>query len=201
MRGLQINMDLQTGIRWMKLFNGEIQQEKDYLTQLDTPIGDSDHGNNMSRGMSHVVQAIETESPDSLEALLKLVTSTLLSKVGGASGPLYGSAFMGMLKIFKEDSTSSWDKVLRGGLDSIQKRGKAEVGDKTMVDVWAPVVQSLENNQLTYEVIEEAVEATKPLKAKKGRASYVGDRSIGHIDPGAYSSALLFQTMLKSEGK
>ncbi len=196
-----MNMDLQTGIRWMELFNEEIQKEKDYLTQLDTPIGDSDHGNNMSRGMTHVVQAIETESPDSLEALLKLVTSTLLSKVGGASGPLYGSAFMGMLKTFKEDNASSWGKILQSGLDSIQKRGKAEVGDKTMVDVWAPVVQAVENNQLTHRVIEEAVEATKPLKAKKGRASYVGDRSIGHIDPGAYSSALLFQTMLQSEGK
>ncbi|MDN6194304.1 MAG: dihydroxyacetone kinase subunit L [Alkalibacterium sp.] len=194
-------MDLQTGIRWMELFNEDIQQNKDYLTQLDTPIGDSDHGNNMSRGMDQVIQAIEAESPDSLEALLKLVTSTLLSKVGGASGPLYGSAFMGMLKILKGDNTSSWDKVLRGGLDSIQKRGKAEVGDKTMVDVWAPVVKSLENKQLTHVVIEEAVEATKPLKAKKGRASYVGDRSIGHIDPGAYSSALLFQAMLKSEEK
>ena len=171
------------------------------MTQLDTPIGDSDHGNNMSRGMSHVVQAIETESPDSLEALLKLVTSTLLSKVGGASGPLYGSAFMGMLKTFKEDNTSSWGKILQGGLYSIQKRGKAEVGDKTMVDVWAPVVQAVENNQLTHVIIEEAVEATKPLKAKKGRASYVGDRSIGHIDPGAYSSALLFYTMLQSEEK
>lgn len=201
MRGLQMNMDLQTGIRWMELFNEDIQQNKDYLTQLDTPIGDSDHGNNMSRGMDQVIQAIEAESPDSLEALLKLVTSTLLSKVGGASGPLYGSAFMGMLKILKGDNTSSWDKVLRGGLDSIQKRGKAEVGDKTMVDVWAPVVKSLENKQLTHVVIEEAVEATKPLKAKKGRASYVGDRSIGHIDPGAYSSALLFQAMLKSEEK
>lgn len=196
-----MNMDLQTGIRWMELFNEEIQKEKDYLTQLDTPIGDSDHGNNMSRGMTHVVQAIETESPDSLEALLKLVTSTLLSKVGGASGPLYGSAFMGMLKTFKEDNASSWGKILQSGLESIQKRGKAEVGDKTMVDVWAPVVQAVENNQLTHRVIEEAVEATKPLKAKKGRASYVGDRSIGHIDPGAYSSALLFQTMLQSEGK
>lgn len=196
-----MNMDLQTGIRWMELFNEEIQKEKDYLTQLDTPIGDSDHGNNMSRGMTHVVQAIETESPDLLEALLKLVTSTLLSKVGGASGPLYGSAFMGMLKTFKEDNASSWGKILQSGLDSIQKCGKAEVGDKTMVDVWAPVVQAVENNQLTHRVIEEAVEATKPLKAKKGRASYVGDRSIGHIDPGAYSSALLFQTMLQSEGK
>jgi dihydroxyacetone kinase-like protein len=192
-------MDVQTGIRWMELFNEKIQEEKDYLTQLDTPIGDSDHGNNMSRGMSHVIQAIEKESPDSIETLLKLVTTTLLSKVGGASGPLYGSAFMGMLKTLQGEDNPSWGNALKGGLDSIQKRGKAEVGDKTMVDVWAPVVEALEKNQLTDEVIDEAVEATKPLKAKKGRASYVGERSIGHIDPGAYSSALLFHTMLKSE--
>lgn len=191
-------MDIQTGIRWMELFNEKVQQEKDYLTQLDTPIGDSDHGNNMSRGMAHVVEAIDTQSPNSLEELLKLVTTTLLSKVGGASGPLYGSAFMGMLKTYQGDG-SSWSKVLQGGLESIQKRGKAEVGDKTMIDVWAPVVQAAENEQLTDEVIDEAVEATKPLKAKKGRASYVGERSIGHIDPGAYSSALLFHAMLEAE--
>ncbi|WP_029277790.1 dihydroxyacetone kinase subunit DhaL [Carnobacterium jeotgali] len=191
-------MDIQTGIRWMELFNEKIQQEKDYLTQLDTPIGDSDHGNNMSRGMAHVVEAIDTQAPDSLEELLKLITTTLLSKVGGASGPLYGSAFMGMLKTYQGDG-SSWSKVLQGGLESIQKRGKAEVGDKTMIDVWAPVVQAVENDQLTDEIIDEAVEATKRLKAKKGRASYVGERSIGHIDPGAYSSALLFHTMLEAE--
>ncbi|MBT2732410.1 dihydroxyacetone kinase subunit DhaL [Carnobacterium sp. ISL-102] len=193
-------MDIQIGIRWMELFNEKIQQEKDYLTQLDTPIGDSDHGNNMSRGMAHVVEAIDTQSPDSLEELLKLVTTTLLSKVGGASGPLYGSAFMGMLKTYQGDR-SSWSKVLQGGLESIQKRGKAEVGDKTMIDVWAPVVQAAENEQLTDEVIDGSVEATKPLKAKKGRASYVGERSIGHIDPGAYSSALLFHAMLEAEAE
>ncbi|API88359.1 dihydroxyacetone kinase subunit L [Listeria monocytogenes] len=191
-------MDIQTGIRWMELFNEKVQQEKDYLTQLDTPIGDSDHGNNMSRGMAHVVEAIDTQSPNSLEELLKLVTTTLLSKVGGASGPLYGSAFMGMLKTYQGDG-SSWSKVLQCGLESIQKRGKAEIGDKTMIDVWAPVVQAAENEQLTNEVIDEAVEATKPLKARKGRASYVGERSIGHIDPGAYSSALLFHAMLEAE--
>ncbi len=193
-------MDIQTGIRWMELFNEKIQQEKDYLTQLDTPIGDSDHGNNMSRGMTSVVEAIDTQSPDSLEALLKIVTANLLSKVGGASGPLYGSAFMGMLKTYQEGE-SSWRKILQGGLESIQKRGKAEVGDKTMIDVWAPVVLALENDGLTDEVIDEAVEATKPLKAKKGRASYVGERSIGHIDPGAYSSALLFHAMLEAEAE
>lgn len=193
-------MDIQTGIRWMELFNEKIQQEKDYLTQLDTPIGDSDHGNNMSRGMTYVVEAIDTQSPDSLEALLKIVAANLLSKVGGASGPLYGSAFMGMLKTYQEGE-SSWRKILQGGLESIQKRGKAEVGDKTMIDVWAPVVLALENDGLTDEVIDEALEATKPLKAKKGRASYVGERSIGHIDPGAYSSALLFHAMLEAEAE
>lgn len=191
-------MDVQTGIRWMELFNKKVQEEQQYLTDLDTPIGDSDHGNNMSRGMTHVVEAIEANSPDSLEALLKLIATNILSKVGGASGPLYGSAFMGMLKVFKAED-SSWSKMLQGGLADIQKRGKAEIGDKTMVDLWAPVVEALEKDQLTHEVIDEAVEATKPLKAKKGRASYVGDRSIGHIDPGAYSSGLLFHAMLEAE--
>jgi dihydroxyacetone kinase-like protein len=191
-------MDIETGIRWMRLFNDKVQKEKDYLTQLDTPIGDSDHGNNMSRGMTHVMEAIETQSPDSFEALLKLVTTNLLSKVGGASGPLYGSAFMGMLKTQQGNNPTS-SEIVQGGLDSIQKRGKAEVGDKTMVDVWASVIDDLENNQLTHVTIDESVEATKLLKAKKGRASYVGERSIGHIDPGAYSSALLFHAMLEAE--
>lgn len=193
-------MDIETGIRWMRLFNDKVQKEKDYLTQLDTPIGDSDHGNNMSRGMTHVIEAIETQSPDSFEALLKLVTTNLLSKVGGASGPLYGSAFMGMLKTH-QGNNPSWSEILQGGLDSIQRRGKAEVGDKTMVDVWFSVIDALKNNQLTHATIYEAVEATKPIKAKKGRASYVGERSIGHIDPGAYSSALLFHAMLEAEAE
>lgn len=192
-------MDITTGIRWMKLFNEKVQNEKDYLTQLDTPIGDSDHGNNMSRGMSYVIEAIEAESPENLQNLLKLITTNLLSKVGGASGPLYGSAFMGMMKAEKQGST--WSETLRAGLDSIQMRGKAEIGDKTMVDLWSSVVEDFQKNQLTHEAIDAAVEATKPLKAKKGRASYVGDRSIGHIDPGAYSSGLLFHAMLEAEVK
>lgn len=193
-------MNVEIGIRWMELFNEKVQAEKDYLTQLDTPIGDSDHGNNMSRGMTHVIEAIEAQKPDSLEELLKLITTNLLSKVGGASGPLYGSAFMGMLKAQKEDNIP-WSAVIKSGLESIQKRGKAEAFDKTMIDVWIPVVEALENNQLTDAVIDQAVESTKPLKAKKGRASYVGERSIGHIDPGAYSSGLLFHAMLEAEAE
>lgn len=192
-------MNIEMGIRWMELFNEEIQNEKDYLTQLDTPIGDSDHGNNMSRGMAHVVKAIKEQKPETLNELLKLITTNLLSKVGGASGPLYGSAFMGMMKA--ETAGEEWAKILKTGLENIQMRGKAEQGDKTMVDVWIAVVEAVENGELTHELIDEAVEATKPLKAKKGRASYVGDRSIGHIDPGAYSSGLLFHTMLRAEAE
>lgn len=190
-------MDLETGVRWMKLFNEKIQNEKEYLTKLDTPIGDSDHGNNMSRGMTHVIIAIEDQKPKTLNELLKLVTSNLLSKVGGASGPLYGSAFMGMMKAESDDKDRT--TALKAALEHIQMRGKAEKGDKTMVDLWIAVVEAIENGQLTHKLIDEAVEATKPLKAKKGRASYVGDRSIGHIDPGAYSSGLLFHAMLEAE--
>ena len=192
-------MNVETGIRWMKLFNEKVQNEKDYLTKLDTPIGDSDHGNNMSRGMTHVIIAIEDQKPENLNELLKLVTTNLLSKVGGASGPLYGSAFMGMMKA--EAAGEDWATILKVALENIQMRGKAEQGDKTMVDLWIAVVEAIENDQLTHEVIDEAVEATKPLKAKKGRASYVGDRSIGHIDPGAYSSGLLFHAMLEAEAE
>ncbi|MGF3076531.1 dihydroxyacetone kinase subunit DhaL [Facklamia sp. P12955] len=192
-------MNLETGIRWMELFNEKIQNEKDYLTQLDTPIGDSDHGNNMSRGMTHVIKAIEDEKPKTLNELLQLMMKNMLSKVGGASGPLYGSAFMGMMKA--ESAAEDWASVLKAGLETIQKRGKAEQGDKTMVDLWIAVVEAVETHQLTHELIDEAVEATQPLKAKKGRASYVGDRSIGHIDPGAYSSGLLFHAMLEAEAE
>ncbi|MGX7107983.1 dihydroxyacetone kinase subunit DhaL [Facklamia miroungae] len=192
-------MNLETGIRWMELFNEKVQNEKEYLTQLDTPIGDSDHGNNMSRGMTHVMKTIEEQKPETFNDLLKLITTNLLSKVGGASGPLYGSAFMGMMKA--ESTAEDWATVLKAGLENIQKRGKAEKGDKTMVDLWIAVVEAVEKDQLTHELIDEAVEATKPLKAKKGRASYVGERSVGHIDPGAYSSGLLFHAMLEAEAK
>ncbi|HZK23295.1 MAG TPA: dihydroxyacetone kinase subunit DhaL, partial [Atopostipes sp.] len=149
--------------------------------------------------MTHVIIAIEDQKPEKLNELLKLVTTNLLSKVGGASGPLYGSAFMGMMKA--EAAGEDWATILKVALENIQMRGKAEQGDKTMVDLWIAVVEAIENDQLTHEVIDEAVEATKPLKAKKGRASYVGDRSIGHIDPGAYSSGLLFHAMLEAEAE
>lgn len=180
----------------MELFNEKIQANKALLIELDTPIGDSDHGSNMARGMQHVREALEAKKPESVPDLFKTVAMQLLSKVGGASGPLYGSAFLGLSKAAQQDANIA-DQV-KEGLVGIQKRGKAVVGEKTMVDVWAAVADALAEHSLTSESVKEFVEASKDIKATKGRASYVGERSIGHIDPGSYSSGLLFEAMLEA---
>lgn len=191
-------MDAELAKKWMLLFNEKIQANKDYLSELDTPIGDGDHGGNMARGMAAVVENLEGKDFANSAEVFQVVSMQLLSKVGGASGPLYGSAFMGIMKAEKE-GTSLADAV-QAGLDIIQKRGKASVGEKTMVDVWAGVVEAIRREELTKETIRALVESTKDMKATKGRASYVGERSIGHIDPGSYSSGLLFEALLEAEG-
>lgn len=192
-------MDAALAKKWMLLFNEKIQANKDYLSELDTPIGDGDHGGNMARGMAAVVENLEGKDFANSAEVFQVVSMQLLSKVGGASGPLYGSAFMGIMKAEKE-GTSLADAV-QAGLDMIQKRGKAVSGEKTMVDVWSGVVMALQKGELIKETIHTLVEATKDMKATKGRASYVGERSIGHIDPGSYSSGLLFEALLKVEEK
>ncbi|HHT7826348.1 TPA: dihydroxyacetone kinase subunit DhaL [Streptococcus suis] len=189
-------MDAKTALTWMEKFNEKIQTNKDYLSQLDSPIGDGDHGGNMARGMAAVIQELSEKDYETADQVFKVVAMQLLSKVGGASGPLYGSAFMGISKASQTDTDLA--DVLQAGLDMIQKRGKAELGEKTMVDVWVPVIAALRENQLSVEVIHEAVQATKDILATKGRASYVGERSIGHIDPGSFSSGLLFEAMLEA---
>ena len=191
-------MDAALAKKWMLLFNEKIQANKDYLSELDTPIGDGDHGGNMARGMTAVVENLEGKDFANSAEVFQVVSMQLLSKVGGASGPLYGSAFMGIMKAEKE-GTSLVDAV-QAGLDMIQKRGKASVGEKTMVDVWDGVVEAIRREELTKETIRALVESTKDMKATKGRASYVGERSIGHIDPGSYSSGLLFEALLEAEG-
>lgn len=191
-------MDAELAKKWMLLFNEKIQANKDYLSELDTPIGDGDHGGNMARGMTAVVENLEGKDFANSAEVFQVVSMQLLSKVGGASGPLYGSAFMGIMKAEKE-GTSLVDAV-QAGLDMIQKRGKASVGEKTMVDVWDGVVEAIRREELTKETIRALVESTKDMKATKGRASYVGERSIGHIDPGSYSSGLLFEALLEVEG-
>ncbi|MGQ7423089.1 dihydroxyacetone kinase subunit DhaL [Streptococcus suis] len=189
-------MDAKTALTWMEKFNKKIQENKDYLSELDSPIGDGDHGGNMARGMAAVMQELTEKDYETADQVFKAVAMQLLSKVGGASGPLYGSAFMGISKASQTDTDLA--DVLQAGLDMIQKRGKADLGEKTMVDVWVPVIAALREKQLSVEVIHEAVQATKDILATKGRASYVGERSIGHIDPGSFSSGLLFEALLEA---
>ncbi|WP_438467886.1 dihydroxyacetone kinase subunit DhaL [Streptococcus pluranimalium] len=190
-------MTPEMAIKWMRLFNDKIQENKAYLSELDTPIGDGDHGGNMARGMAAVMENLDGKTFASADEVFKMVSMLLISKVGGASGPLYGSAFMGLTKALKagQDLKSG----LQDGLDMIEKRGKAEVGEKTMIDVWTPVLGAINDGQLTAELVDKTVEATKDLKATKGRASYVGERSIGHIDPGSFSSGLLFKSLIEAE--
>lgn len=187
-------MQVEKAIQWMRIFNDKIQVQQDYLSELDTPIGDGDHGGNMARGMAAVVEALSNKEYANATEVFKTVAMQLLSKVGGASGPLYGSAFMGLSQTIDKDSIAD---ALQAGLDMIVKRGKAGVGEKTMVDVWNPVIQCLRDNQLTSEQVDKFVLATADLQATKGRASYVGERSIGHIDPGSFSSGLLFKSLLE----
>src|SRR5699024_4872780 len=134
-------MNLEVGIRWMELFNEKVQNEKDYLTQLDTPIGDSDHGNNMSRGMAHVVEAIEEQQPENLNELLKLVTTNLISKVGRVKCPLYASTIM--VKMRDEAADEEWQMSSKVGLVKNQISGKTETSELTIVDVRIVVVESV----------------------------------------------------------
>ncbi|HEL1597159.1 TPA: dihydroxyacetone kinase subunit L [Streptococcus suis] len=189
-------MDAKQALLWMETFNKKIQENKDYLSELDSPIGDGDHGGNMARGMAAVMQELSEKDYETADQVFKVVAMQLLSKVGGASGPLYGSAFMGITKASQAGADLA--DTLQAGLDMIQKRGKAELGEKTMVDVWIPVIAALRESQLTTEIIHKTVQGTKDIAATKGRASYVGERSIGHIDPGSFSSGLLFEAMLEA---
>lgn len=179
----------------------KIIENKDYLTELDRSIGDADHGSNMAKGFKVTKEAIEDDFVD-YKTLFNKVATTLLSKVGGASGPLYGSFFMKFAASLKDISDLDRDtlnKAFASGLEGVKQRGKAEVGDKTMVDVLEPVADALNEGKTYDEVIkvaEEAMNKTKDIKANKGRASYVGERSIGHIDPGAASSYIMIKTGL-----
>lgn len=182
---------------WMSKFADQIDQNKQYLSDLDSAIGDGDHGFNMDRGMKAVEEKLATKPAD-VPTELRTIAMALISTVGGASGPLYGTAFLEMFKKSKE--TTDMGDLLEAALAGIEKRGGAKPGDKTMVDVWNTLVADVKNGTLTQDKIEAAVEATKPMVAKKGRASYLGERSKGHIDPGSQSSGYLFSTMLETKG-
>lgn len=194
---------------WLKEIAVVMGQNKDYLSQLDAAIGDADHGINMNRGFQKVLAKTETFEGQDIGAILKNTGMTLISSVGGAAGPLYGKFFMqlgislkGKMELSLEDLSNGISK----GLDGVKGIGKASVGDKTMVDVWEPVVKSLQESLKQNETLEQAAEkmaiaaetgmkSTINMIAKKGRASYLGERSIGHQDPGASSSFLIVKIL------
>lgn len=193
--------DKDWALRWLNDFGERVQENKQLLSDLDQAIGDGDHGINMARGLSELKKVFTEKEPADLKDVFKTAGMTMVSKVGGASGPLYGTAFLNMSKAVDADTIDAvgLTKVIEAGLEGIEKRGKSHAGEKTMIDVWEPVVHALHQEDLTDDVVDAALQKTKDLKATKGRASYLGERSIGHLDPGAYSSALLFHARLQTE--
>ncbi|MED1561987.1 dihydroxyacetone kinase [Alkalihalobacillus alcalophilus ATCC 27647 = CGMCC 1.3604] len=194
---------------WIKKFQEKISSEKSYLTDLDQAIGDGDHGHNMARGTAEAVKVLEAKTFTCPGNVLKAVAMTFISKIGGASGPLYGSAFLKISQTLGIEETikdALFISALREGEKALRQRGKAVLGEKTMIDVWSPVVAELEKaNSLNHEKMrataESCMKATEILEAKKGRAAYLGKRSVGHIDAGAYSSYLLFLSLAETLAK
>jgi dihydroxyacetone kinase-like protein len=189
--------------RWMTAYAEVIAENRQELVALDRAIGDADHGTNMDRGMKKAVEKLETVEGDDIGALLKAVGMALVSSVGGAAGPLYGTLFlqMGTATAGKSElDLEAWRAALEAGVKGVQSRGKAEPGDKTMVDALLPAVEALGGDDLgdalkrSAEAAAEGMRATIPLEARKGRASYLGPRSVGHQDPGATSSHLLIES-------
>ncbi len=196
-------------VRMIRAFAATVAEQKEYLTELDSAIGDADHGINMDRGMKAVITKIDAQEPTDVGALLKTVGMTLVSTVGGAGGPLYGTLFlqMGTATAGKETlEAPDWAAALDAAVTGVQARGKAVLEDKTMVDALIPARdayrQALEEGASFSDALrrstaaaEDGMKATVPLVARKGRASYLGERSAGHQDPGATSSWLLLKTI------
>lgn len=197
-------------VRFLEKAAELLRENKDYLTQLDSAIGDADHGINMDRGFSKIMSSLNSVKDKDIGTILKTCSMALVSTVGGAAGPLYGTAFMYAAKVLdkKEELTpEELYQALKSALEGIQARGKATEGEKTMIDAIAPALRAFEAKlragaslkeilQAAVQAAEEGMKNTIPMKATKGRASYLGERSIGHQDPGATSSYLLFKAML-----
>ncbi|MET8219168.1 dihydroxyacetone kinase subunit DhaL [Streptomyces hirsutus] len=181
--------------RWMAGTSAAVDREAERLTALDSPIGDADHGTNLQRGFSAVRAAMDEEPPATPGAVLTRSGRLLISTVGGASGPLYGTLLRRTGKALgdaPEVSREQLAEALRTGVDAVRQLGGAAPGDKTMIDALVPAVDALGDSfAAARAAAEEGAVATTPLRARKGRASYLGERSIGHQDPGATSAALL----------
>ena len=201
-----MGLDVNWAVRWLTLSAQAMAEHRVELIELDRPIGDSDHGENMDRGFRAVMDKLAESPPATPGAALKLTAMALMSKVGGAAGPLYGTAFLRAATAMGEQpdvDAAALAAALQAARDGIVARGKAESGDKTMVDAWTPAIEAAAiaaGNGDVRKVLLAAAEAaeagavsTDPMLARKGRASYLGERSIGHRDPGAVSSALILR--------
>jgi phosphoenolpyruvate---glycerone phosphotransferase subunit DhaL len=206
------DVDTDTLQRWLRTFAASVADERDHLTALDAAIGDADHGANMHRGMTAVVDALAATPAADPAALLKQTGMVLVRSVGGASGPLYGTLFLRMAPATGGATTldpETFAKALRAGVEGVVARGKAELGDKTMYDAWAPALDAYDaavagGSDLAAALTAAAQaaakgrDATTPMAARKGRASYLGERSAGHQDPGATSTTLLLESAART---
>ncbi len=205
-------MDAATISSWMREVEASVRAERDHLVQLDSAIGDADHGINMTRGFEAVVQALGADDGSPPGRLLIIAGRTLVSTVGGASGPLWGSALRSGGRVLGDQPTFDGPQlveVLAAALASVKDLGTASLGDKTMVDALEPAVEMLKSRIADGEPLAQAVDAaagaaevgmraTIPLQARKGRASYLGERSVGHQDPGATSTALIMRALQRA---
>jgi phosphoenolpyruvate---glycerone phosphotransferase subunit DhaL len=195
---------------WIRRFADVVAEHRMELVRLDTAIGDGDHGTNMDRGMKKAVEKLDGTEGGDIGADLKAVGMALVSSVGGAAGPLYGTLFlqMGSATAGKDElDLDGWTAAVEAGVKGVQSRGKAEPGDKTMIDAWLPALDALRDGGDLGEALvraadaaEEGMKATTPMEARKGRASYLGPRSVGHQDPGATSSYLLLRVAAETLG-
>ncbi|WP_343233552.1 dihydroxyacetone kinase subunit DhaL [Streptomonospora sp. PA3] len=204
-------MDIELARAWVRGINAAVERDRERLGELDAAIGDGDHGANMQRGFSAAAAAVADLDAATVGAVLTKTGTTLVSKVGGASGPLYGSAFRAAGKRLDAPQAAAADvgAALSAALEEVRRLGGAQPGDKTMVDALAPAVDAFVHSaegggelgaaaRAAADAADEGARATEPMQARKGRASYLGERSIGHLDPGAASTALVFRALAEA---
>jgi dihydroxyacetone kinase-like protein len=202
-------MDASTFRAWIRAASDLVTENADHLTHLDAAIGDADHGINLRRGLRAAVDLLAESTPDTPGGVLAIVGRALISKTGGASGPLYGTGFRQAAKTLGEDADASAVQLgaaLQAALAGIQQLGAASEGDKTMVDAWGPAVRAYQSaidsggplgaaTRAAAEAAAQGLQDTVPMTARKGRASYLGARTVGHEDPGAASTVLILQAL------
>lgn len=206
---IAMDLTVEQADRWIRDFAERLHDNREYLTRLDAAIGDGDHGINMDRGFQAVQQKLNDSAPADLGALFKLVGATLISTVGGASGPLYGTAFLRMGGALAGKDSASVPEIaaaLAVAYEGVAARGKSTRGEKTMLDAFGPALDIFQADQggnasladiaaAAAAAADEGAEATIPLLATKGRASFLGENSIGHQDPGATSTSTFFRSL------